>query len=273
MHAYLANLRVRAQAGMYNHLLPREAAKLAAAWVGDRRGRRAYRLLGTDELLATRRTDTAFVFGSGRSLLDIGPDEWEAIAECSTISLREFPRQQWVRADYHLTAEVDFLDEYAQRLRENPRYADTVFVVAGGLRALRGNELIGRRLLRPGARVYRFRRVARGRYAPPSRTPKRLVHGANSIFDATNLAYALGFSRIVLAGADYYNKEYFWLDAAESRSYDDPRFPATQQWPYADGIVEMMGRWHRLLAAEGVQLCVYDPRSLLARELPVFRFC
>lgn len=271
--ARVRNLRERARAGMYNHLRPREAAGLARAWARDRRGRGAYRLLSTEELLATRRSETAFVFGSGRSLLDITGEEWERIGAHATISMREFPRQRWVRADYHLTAEVDFLDEYAQRLRENPLYADTVFVVAGGFRALRGNELVGGRLLRPGARVYRFKRVARGRYAPPSRTPRRLVHGANSIFDAVNFAYALGFGRIVLAGADYYNKEYFWLDAEESRAYDDPRFPATQAWPFAEGIVEMMGRWGRVFDADGVELAVYNPRSLLARVLPVFRFC
>jgi hypothetical protein len=49
----------------------------AAAWVRDRRGRRAYKTLSENELRAARRSDTAFVFGSGRSLVDVTPEEWE----------------------------------------------------------------------------------------------------------------------------------------------------------------------------------------------------
>jgi hypothetical protein len=244
---------------------------MGIVWLRDRAGRRAYRLLSTNELRATRRSDTAFVFGSGRSLVDITADEWQRIAEHDTISLREFPRQNWVRADYHLTGEVDDLEEYARRLRENSLYANTVFVVMGGLFAHMGNELVGRRLLPAGARVFRFRRRSRWRYAPPSRTPRRLVHGPNSIFDAVNLAYALGYRRIIVAGADYYNKEYFWLAPGEARAYE-PGVDAVAPWPQTEQVVAMMGSWRELMAGEGVDLLVFNPRSRLAERLPVFHW-
>src|SRR5262249_45557867 len=153
--------RVRLREHEYDWLLPGSVLRLTRLWTLDRRGRRRYRLLSENELRATRTSDTAFVFGSGRSLVDIPPDEWERIGRCNTISLREFPRQRWVRVDYHLTSEVDFLDEYARRIADNPLYADTVFVVQEGLRAERGNELVGRGLLAADARVFRFRRIAR----------------------------------------------------------------------------------------------------------------
>ena len=261
----------RLAAGAYRHWRPRHVVRAGSAWLRDRRSRRSYRLLSEEELRATRHSDTAFVFGSGRSLVDVTPEEWRRIAEYDTISLREFPRQSWVRADYHLTGEVDELDAYARRLRENPLYADTVFVVMGGFFAHMGNELVGRRLLPPGARLFRFRRRSRWRYAPPSRSPRRLVHGPNSIFDAVNLAYALGYRRIVVAGADYYNKEYFWLRPAEARPYElgvDARAP----WPQAEQVVEMMGRWRDVLAGDAVELLVYNPRSRLASRLPVFKW-
>ncbi len=263
--------RTRLAAGAYRHWRPRHVARLTGAWLRDRRGRRAYRLLSEDELRATRRSDTAFVFGSGRSLVDISAEEWARIADHDTVSLREFPRQRWVRADYHITGEIDELDEYARRLRENPLYANTVFVVMDGFVAHMGNELVGRRLLSPGARVFRFRRRSRWRYAPPSRTPRELVHGANSIFDAVNFAYALGYRRIVVAGADYYNKEYFWLAPGEARAYE-PGVDATAPWPQAEQVVEMMGRWREILNEDSVELLVYNPRSRLAERLPVFRW-
>jgi hypothetical protein len=271
--ATIGGLRTRirqTRGGHYGSLKPQRLASLAFRYGRDRLGRRRYRVLDEEALLATRKSDTAFVFGSGRSLLEIHDDEWGAISQFDTISLREFPRQHWIRADYHLTSEVDFLDEYAQRLRENPLYRDTVFIVQEGFLAERGNDLVGRGLLHRDARLFRFRRTNRGEYGPPSRTVRRLVHGYNSIFDATNFAFAMGYRRIVLAGADYYNKEYFWLDSGETRSYESPGIEATEQWPQAEAIVAMLGEWGRLLAKDGVELCVYNPRSLLARQLGVF---
>lgn len=257
--------------GHYSFLAPRYAARLTYLYALDRRGRRHYRLLSDDELRATRTSDTAFVFGSGRSLLDISGDDWSRIARCSTISMREFPRQEWVRADYHVTGEVDFLDEYASRLRENPLYADTVFVVQGGWRAERGNELVGRRLLKEGAPLVRYRRLARAVAALPSTSLRRgLVHGFNSIFDATNLAVLLGFRRIVLAGVDLYDKGYFWLPAGEGRTYEKPGVRADEQFGAAESIVRMMGDWHDFLAGRGIEVSVQNPKSLLARRLPVF---
>ena len=127
---WLRRLRHEAHAASFV-LAPSHVRTATSAYARDRVGRRRYRVLSVDELRATRKTDTAFVFGSGRSLVEIGASEWAAIAEFDTFSLREFPRQSWVRADYHLTSEVDELEAYARRLRENPLYADTVFAEIG----------------------------------------------------------------------------------------------------------------------------------------------
>jgi hypothetical protein len=266
----LRTLRGRARAGDYDYLAPHYVARLAGLWLLDRVGRRWYRQLTEEELRAAKASDTVFVFGSGRSLLDITEAEWHAIGRVDTISLREFPRQEWIRATYHLSSEVDFVDDYARRIRENPLYADTVFVVQGGFRAEAGNELVGRHLLPRGARVFRFRRTSRSAYAPPSRTPTILVHGYNSIIDATNLAVAIGYRRVVLAGADYYNKEYFWLPEGKTRTYEKPGIEANSLFTGHEPIIAMLGAWSELLAREGIELSVFNPRSLLARRLPVF---
>jgi hypothetical protein len=270
MPSALRALRGRIRDGHYAYLEPRHLRRHVALYARDRVGRRRYRELSEEELRATRSSDTAFVFGSGRSLVEITAPEWEAISRFNTISLREFPRQRWIRADYHLTGEVDHVDEYAQRIRENPLYANTVFVVHGGFRAEAGNELIGRELLPEGARVFRFRRTSRSAYAPPSGSPRVLVHGWNSIFDATNLAVALGYRRIVLAGADYYNKEYFWLPEGETRPYEKPGIEAATLFTGYEKIIAMLGDWSDLLAAEGIELSVFNPRSLLSERLPIF---
>jgi hypothetical protein len=261
-------------------LKPREFREDGGAWLRDRLNRRRYRTLDERELLATRTSDTAFVFGSGRSVLEITPDEWERIAGCNTVTFSEFHRQSFVRADYHMVGEVADepgqdhvrgLAEYAGRLRENPLYARTVLFLQEGWLARSSNELVGYRLLRPDARLFRYRRANRGVAAPPTRSFRNgLTHGWNSSISATNIALLLGFRRIVLAGVDLYDRGYFWLAPGERRDNLPSDDAVAESFPTADGVVELFGHWRALLEPEGVELAVYNPRSLLAETLPVF---
>jgi hypothetical protein len=252
-------------------LHPLRAAALTAAWAREPFGRRAYRVLTEDELRARRRSDTVYVFGSGKSILEIAPAEWERIAEHDVVAFSHFHRQRFLRVDYHLIAEVLDPDGTAASIRENPLYNNTVFVVLRGWLALRSNELVGRRRLPPGAPLFRVRRVARGHVeALPSRSfHNGLVHGVNSAFDAANFAYLMGWTRIVLTGIDLYDKEYFHLAKGAVGPGEAPGTTAASRFPGADEIVPMFGLWRRALEAEGVALEVYNPRSLLAEVLPV----
>jgi hypothetical protein len=259
-------------------LKPRELGEDGSAWLRDRLNRRRYRTLSERELLATRTSDTVFVFGSGRSVLDIEPDEWEQMGRCNTLTFSEFHRQGFVRADYHMVGEIADepgmdhargLREYARRLHENPLYAETVLLLQEGWLARSSNELVGLRLLPPGACVFRYHRVNRGVSAPPTRTfHDGVTHGWNSSISATNLALLLGFRRIVLVGVDMYDRGYFWLDERESRGSGSD--PLDDPFPTAGAVVELFRGWRELLEPEGVELCVHNPRSRLTEALPTF---
>jgi hypothetical protein len=260
------DFRLRAEAWRPGHL-----AECAKWWALDRRGRRSYEVLSERELGATRRSDTVFVFGSGKSLLDISPEEWARIGEHDTFGFNQFHEQRWVRVDYHLIAEVIDPDAYARSIRENERYADTVFCVAAGFLAHRGNELVGRRRLPERARLFRFRRVALPRYGPPSASfRKGVVHFANTTVSSTNFAALAGWKRIVLVGVDLYDKEYFWLPPGGIVAGEQPGRTADMRFPNADRTVDTFRRWRPLLERRGVELSVYNPRSLLAGALDVF---
>jgi hypothetical protein len=255
-----------------------------SAWVQGALGARSYRALSEAELRATRRSDTIFVFGSGYSINDLSSEEWEAFAEHDTLSFNWFPHQRWVRIDYHLIREVatddlrrslwrPALERYGKLIRDNPHYADTVFLVQGGWRATNGNRLVGLRLLPLGARVFRFGNRARNDYAPPSESfSEGLVHAAMTLGDCVNFAYLLGWKRIVLVGVDMYDHRYFWLERdAERADIGLPRRRLTVDDPFAGAatVIHTLGVWHALFAARGVTLEVYNPKSLLAEVLPV----
>jgi hypothetical protein len=252
---------------------PRATTVHAAAYLRDRARRGAHRTLSERELLATRHSDSAFILGSGRSLLEISPTEWERIGSESTIGLSEFVRQRFVRVDYHVVGEILDIAEYARLLRESPLYRDTILVLQEGWWAEASNTLVGKRLLRPGSRVFRYRRTSGGSYAPPSRTFRDgLVHGWNTSISCTNFALLLGFRRIVLTGIDLYDREYFWLEPGERRANVPLESSLDEPFPTAEPVIDLFGRWRDLLEPEGIELLVYNPRSLLTRALPVFRF-
>lgn len=254
-------------------LRPDHAFRLTRLWLGNRRHRKAYTCLTESELRASHRSDTAFVFGSGRSLTTIGDDEWTRIAEHDVIGFSHFHRQRWVRVDYHLVAEVQQITAAAESITSNPRYASTIFGLMDGWIAEASNEIVARRLLPSGTRVFRWRRVGRGRTLPPSWSLEEgLVHGTNSILDVVNFALVLGWSRVVIAGVDLYNREYFWLPAGIAREDDHVEFAVTEPWPQAGQIVETLDLWRRLAKSRGVELLTYSPQSLLARALPIFQW-
>jgi len=261
-------------------LRPVVLAADGSAYVLDRLNRSRYRTLSESELLGTRTSDTAFVFGSGRSLLEITPDEWQRIAACNTLGFSEFHRQDFVRADYHMVGEVadeagmdhrEGLREYARLLGENPHYAGTVLFLQEGWPARDSNELVGRRLLPPGARLFRYRRTSRGVFASPTRSfGEGVTHGWNSAISATNLALLLGYRQIVLAGVDMYDRGYFWLPEGARRANVPLSSSVDEPFPTAADVVELFRRWRDLLEPDGVELSVYNARSLLADALPVF---
>jgi hypothetical protein len=244
---------------------------------------RAYRYLGEAELRAQRRSDTVFIMGSGASLNEITADDWAAISEHDTFGFNWFVHQHFVRCDFHLIrgipdTDLDSavwrpqLEEYFRLIRVNPCFAQTVFLVHGGFRAINGNRALGLRLLPSGSAVFRWRSSFRGG-ALPSRSFRRgLVHGKSTLQECINAAFLLGWRRIVLTGVDLYDRRYFWLESDETRSVDIARLEtsASIHSRATSGMVEDLGAWRQWLAGEGCELLVWNPKSLLASALPVF---
>ena len=250
-------------------------------WALSFLGTRHYRNLTEIELSATRKSDTIFIFGSGYSINDISDDEWALFESHDTMSFNWFMRQRMVRIDYHLIREVGEDDrdpsvwrpkilEYANLIAENALYAQTIFLVQKGWRAINGNRLVGMKLLPESARVFRFRNRLRTDYERPASSFREgLSHGASTLTDCLNFAYILGWRQVVLVGVDLYDRRYFWLGKDETLAGDIVRGSTHEErHNAADGLVNLIRGWNGPFQAEGVQLSVYNPRSLLASVLP-----
>jgi hypothetical protein len=251
-------------------------------WLRYLSGRRAYRLLGEEELRATRRSDTVFIFGSGSSLNDVSGVEWESIAQHDTLGFNWFVHQAFVRCDYHLIRGIPDddrdpsvwrpqLEDYFDRLCMNPRFANTVYLVHTGFRAINGNRAIGFRYLPLGSRVFRWRSNKLSDL-PTTAFAQGLAHGESTLQECVNFAFLVGWKRIVLAGVDLYDRRYFWLPREEARSVDRRRGASScdAHARAGSGMIDQLAGWRVWLRRSGVELLVYDERSLLAGPLPVF---
>jgi hypothetical protein len=275
---------------------PLEFVKLNALLIDgavrERLNRSAYQTLDERQLASARRSDTVFVFGSGYSLNDITAEEWRHIAEHDTFGFTAFIYQRWVRTDYHLIRGAvenvlmsrPYARDFCRTLNANPLFAETRFIVQGEYRATFGNQILGRRWLRPGARVYRYRTAPEGPL--PTRSLREGVrHTGGTLGDVVNVATCLGWTHIVLAGVDLYDSRYFWLRPDETLEFDPASGllkPGTMNArghrpdeihnTARNGVVQMMERWRVHLERErGIRMSVFNPRSLLADVMPVYR--
>ena len=252
-------------------------------WLRALARRRRYRLLSEEELRATRRSETVFVFGSGWSLNEIPPEEWRRIEEHDTLGFNWFVHERFVRCDYHLVRGIpdDDLDpaiwrpqvaEYFRLVRENPCFDGTTFLVQAGFRAINGNRALGYGYLPDERPVFLWKTNLRDDL-PTRSFAAGLVHGASTLQECVNFAALLGWRTIVLAGVDLYDRRYFWLADEETRSLDAQRGAPVEQAHSrgTSGMIETFGAWRSALLADGIELQVYNPRSLLAQVLPVYR--
>jgi hypothetical protein len=266
-------------------------AMLTNAWLRDRMNRAAYTAVSETALVAARRSDTVFIFGSGASLNDLVAEEWREFSRHDVFGFNAFYHQQWVDADFHLLRVgvygdlrwESFTREAAAVIRSNPRFSRTVFILQEGYLAQFSNQLVGYRLLPASARIFRYP-SAREDGRPTRSFADGLRHTTGTLADAVNCAFCAGWKRIVLVGVDLYDSRYFYLKADETVGFDAAtgRITAGERnyWrgqrydePHAtirNGVVDLMADWRTALGEAGVDLLVYNPRSLLAEVLPVY---
>jgi hypothetical protein len=187
-----------------------------------------YEVLSEGQLRARRSSSRAFVFGSGYSLHDLGPEEWRHIAAHCTIGFNAFVYQRWTRVDFHVvrawsegadTARLPALAaEFGALVAANPHYASTVFAFQDDYTALFAHTLLGRRTLPRGTRVFPYHTAAGD--LPTRSFSEGLAHAMGTLCDATNFAVCLGFDEIVLTGVDLYDSRYFWIEPDKTYAID-----------------------------------------------------
>jgi len=243
-----------------------------------------------------RYKDTIFIMGCGYSINDITETEWERMASDGDIlSFNEFFKGKFVPIDYHICGEIagvpnygsvllnkEHIKDYYHELFNNPYYEHTLFF-------LRYKASPFKKFLAPiPTAIWAYSFLKTFRHKPvclygivtredtvlePSNDIYTVSHYAATLCDAVNISYILGYKKIVLVGVDLYDRRYFWLGKDETR-VDDLRRGHSCSDIHNTGkpIVEVMDMWNKYMSEKGVQLYIYNPRSLLCQVLPLYQF-
>lgn len=248
-----------------------------AAWLAFHRRVGAHTIIDEAAVRATRKSDTVFIFGSGYSLNDITPEGWREIAQHDTLGFNFFVHQDFIRCDYHLVREIARQDigdrwqrdnaEYFGLVNRSRHYANTIFLVQTGFRAINGNRAIGHRFMPLKNRVFLWRTII-GQRLPSESFARGLTHGQGTLAECVNFAALLGWKQIVLVGIDLYDRRYFWLPKDQPREMNDS--VEVVHSTAINGLVELMRDWRAFYQARGIALYVYNRRSLLAGVMPVW---
>lgn len=267
---------------------------LARAHLRNLKGARNYHVLSEPEIRTTPKSDTLFILGSGYSLNDITPEQWREISKHDTLGFTGSVYQKWIPLDYHLvrgwgegaTLGVDWVNNarsYADLLEGNPFFKNTILLLQGEYFGHFCNTLLGYNLLRSGRSVYRYR-TARGFGPPTSNLSQGIRHITGTLSDVVNFAYCVGWKKVVLLGVDLYDNRYFWLKSDETWKIDyatgkghpdkvnDRGGRYDQDHPTVkNGILPLIENWKPYFDQAGIELSVYNPKSLLASVLPVYK--
>ena len=238
-----------------------------------------YKNLSEKKLLASRKKDTVFIFGSGYSLNTISEKEWKFFEAHDTVGFNWFIYQNWIRSDFHLIRGIsdwDFdksiwksdLKKYFDLINSNSHYSNTTFLIQKGFSAINGNRTVGLKLLPKGTPIFRWKKSQGPE--PKFSFNEGLTHN-NSVLDETvNFAFLMGWKHIVLVGVDLYDRRYFWLPPDKSRLIDTVR-NFTYKDPAKDGKVAYISKWKKIFEQYNVTLYVYNAKSLLAEVLPTYK--
>lgn len=244
-----------------------------------------YNIVENKDMSLSKSSDTIFIFGSGYSLNDISKEEFRDFEKHDTLAFNWFVYQNFLKIKYQLIREVCINEKDIYELNEKMElykmlinrdiYKDTIFMLQNDLTATMPFEMLSRFIFPKFQNLYFFKTFSRKKKAFPNQNlTKGLVHSAGTLTDCVSFAYAMGYSKIVLVGVDLYDKRYFWLQKDETNPDDlkeNINFTYRDKHKTADPMLKVIAEWQKNFQKEGIQIYVYNERSLLSEFLPTYK--
>lgn len=264
-------------------------------------------LLNIRKFVEKKKSDVIFILGSSAAINDLSDEEWGVVGAHDSMALNNFcfhhfvPDYYWLELSDNIPAMHYTFSEIAAKYAEK----EPSFIM--NYDNLRDSCVKIDRLPKEITKTMclvqpRFRRsggkkeIEKNLHKLKKEIEKKKVdafsfqHVRGSLFACCQIAWALGYKKIILLGVSLDNQKYFYesiesenaekmknmilmQDAYEGRIDDDSKKHRTARedtGTQAPSIIELIGLLNeRFLLPSGVGLYVQNKESLLAKHLPV----
>lgn len=249
-----------------------------------------------NELNNFKKSNTLFVIGSGGSLNYIKKNEWKKIDKYDSIGFNNTIFLNKLNFNYHINRAThegpgaifyanDYCNFFSKKVKNNNFFKKTLFLFPNGIVSNFPNQLLGNKYFNRRNNFFLYTTIRKKNSLPSKNIKDGLVHDAGTLTDAINFGYCMNYKKIVLVGIDLYNNEHFFCPPNTTYTWD--RFKkkiifskmGAKGISHKDkhntvnfGIIQTIGNWKKYLKKKGVTLEVYNKKSLLKKNLEIFKW-
>lgn len=258
-------------------------------------------LIDLKSLKKSKNSERLFIFGSGGSINEINDEAWKEINKYDSIGfngtfhlekvnftfkiLRAGTEDPAIEDDNKIKDEIIYAEYIMNKINKNKFLKKTIFLFSSGLSQHFPNLLIGYKLWNTTNSIYQYHTNKIDYYPQGNSLHRGLIHKNGTLVDALTFGYYMGYKEIILVGIDLYDNQYFWVPKGKTVKFskqhkreiesDETIRGVKAKDPHNtvnNGIIDLINNWNIYFKKKDITLSVYNPKSLLNKVLPIFKF-
>jgi hypothetical protein len=246
----------------------------------------AYDIDGVRNLFKT--SDTMFILGGGESINDVTKQQWEHVAKHDSMGMNFWPVHRFVPSYWYTNVPRDpvhaekMLDSIRGNVNNN--YDETVIFLSHNRVVRRGfHPRVMREWFPPRAKVCYYTYIQPAERLTEDQLGRTLYYrGGLSL--CLDIVFRLGYKKIVLLGVDLRNRVHFYdhYPSMKWQFQTGYSVPVEEKEDLPHGTMIEKGEKkplneyilavHNLFMKQGIRLFAGSPGSILAADLPAYRF-
>lgn len=239
--------------------------------------------LNNSQLKNIKKTNKVFIFGSGYSIKGISSNEWKKLKNYDSIGFNNTIFLKKINFTYHINRMIKNSKKNAKHqikiINNNPYLRKTTFLMPEGFVEEYTNNVFSKNLWDKNKKFFLFK-TNRFLGLPIGNINVGLIHKVGTLMDCITLAYYLGYKKIVLVGVDLYDTRYFYVPKNKtsailnipSNKNEHGHTPDHIHSTMINKIDHNIRSINKFFKKKNISLEVYNKKSLLKKELKIFKF-
>jgi hypothetical protein len=239
--------------------------------------------LNINQIKKIKKTNEVFIYGSGYSINEISNEEWRKLRNYDSIGFNNTIFLKKISFTYHINRYLKNpkknINYQIKIINKNRYLKKTTFLMPEGFIEEYTNNIFSKNLWDKNKNFFLFK-TNRFFNLPIGNINVGLIHKSGTLIDCITFAYYLGYKKIVLVGVDLYDTRYFYVPKNKtSILFNIPssknvhgNTPDCKHQTIINKVDYRIRLIKKFLTKKSISLEVYNKKSLLKRELKLFKF-